>query len=125
MKMTYQGSCHCGAVRYEADLDLSDGTVKCNCSICMKERSWLAALKPEAFRLLAGQSELTEYQFGSKRIHHLFCRRCGVRSFGWGQGAEPSDTFYVVNVNCLDDVEEYDLLHAPVVYVNGRHDDFS
>jgi len=38
MKKTYHGSCHCGAVRFECELDLAEDTSKCNCSIYTKMR---------------------------------------------------------------------------------------
>ena len=123
MKQTYRGSCHCGSVRYEVNADLTAGTLKCNCSICAKARSWLMAVSPDDFRLLSGESDLTEYQFNSKVIHHLFCKHCGVRSFGWGE--PPGGKMYVVYVSCLDDVEPETLARAPVHFVDGKHDKFT
>jgi len=122
VKKTYQGSCHCKAVRFEADIDLAEGTVKCNCSICAKGRNWLAAVNGEAFRLLAGESELSEYQFGRRTIHHRFCKRCGLRPFSHGEPG--GETFYGVNLACLDNVTPEELVQAPVAFVDGLHDDF-
>lgn len=118
---TYQGSCHCGAVRFEADIDLAQGTLKCNCSICMKGRFWPAIIQPEAFRLLTGKDELNNYKFLSMRDQHLFCRHCGVRPFVIGQSPRWG-RFYAVNVTCLDDVSDAELVAAPVTYVDGKHD---
>lgn len=124
MKNKYSGSCHCGVVRFEATIDLSEGTFKCNCSSCTKSRNWLAVVKPDAFQLLAGESELTDYQYGKKTAHHLFCKRCGVSSFEWGEDKNLGGKFYAVKVACLDDANPDELVNAPITYVDGRHGNY-
>lgn len=118
------GSCHCGAIRFEADIDLDAGTVRCNCSFCVKIRCWAAIVKPESFHLIAGESDLTEYQFGAKNERHFFCRHCGVRPFG--EGNSPAfGRFYGISVACLDESTIRAIAAAPVRYVDGRNDNWT
>ena len=124
MLKTYKGSCHCGEVQYEVDLDLAAGTGKCNCSICTKQRSWGATVKPDAFRLLKGADALSDYQFGTNSIHHPFCKHCGVSSFGHGYIGAIGGDFVSVKVSCLDDVDLAELIAAPVRYFDGRHNNW-
>lgn len=121
---TYTGSCHCGEVRFEADLDLSKGGGKCNCSICTKIRNWSASMKPEAFRLLSDQDAVTDYQFGTDSMHWPFCKRCGVRPYGYGDIPEMGGKFYSVQLACLDGVAAQTLADMPVRYANGRDNDW-
>lgn len=123
MLKTYRGRCHCGAVVFEADLDLTQPSFRCNCSICRRTRFWPAVARPEGFRVLAGASELTEYLFHTRRNKHYFCKHCGVRP--WGVGTDtPIGTMIGVNLGCLEGVTEEELSRIPVVHVDGMHDRF-
>jgi hypothetical protein len=84
MKKTYQGSCRCGRVRFEADVDPDGGVRRCNCWICARQRSLETLVKAEDFRLLTDEAELSDYPFGVRGGHHLFCRTCGGASFRRG-----------------------------------------
>ena len=123
MLKTYRGMCHCGAVQFEAELDLAQSSYRCNCSICRRTRFWPAIARAEGFRLLAGEPALTEYRFNTQKNVHYFCRHCGVRAFGVGNDT-PIGKMVGVNLGCLEDVSDEELSAVPVTFIDGRHDRF-
>src|ERR1700680_604915 len=101
---TYAGSCHCGAVRYEVTMPPPQQAITCNCSICSRT-GWLLTFVPAAnFRMVTGEGELSEYQFGRKHSHHPFCRICGVRAFSRGADKDGQPRV-AVNLRCLSGLD--------------------
>lgn len=113
----HTGGCHCGAVRYEVNIDLDKPVVACNCSICGKTGTLLGFVPAAQFTLLSGGEALTDYQFNKKVIHHLFCRICGIRSFARGE-LPGAGEMVAVNARCLDDV---DLDKLTIRNYDGKH----
>jgi len=117
----YTGGCLCGAVRFEAELDLSEPVSRCNCSICIKVGGTQAYPKPSAFRVTSGSEHLGEFRKGSSPNHRSFCKQCGIHCFGAGFVEELGGEFRSLNIQCLDDVDPDAL---DVVYWDGRHDNW-
>ena len=64
----------------------------------------------EDFELEQGSEELHSYRFGTGAADHLFCSKCGVKSF-YQPRSHPEA--WSVNANCLDDplalaIEQFD-----------------
>jgi hypothetical protein len=115
MSKSYTGGCHCGAVRYELQAEITQA-ISCNCSNCAKVGYLLAFIPESQFTLLSGEESLTDYLFHKKIIHHLFCKICGVHSFGRGKGPDGADTV-AINLRCLDDLDPSSL---PVHFFDGK-----
>ena len=109
--MKVHGGCHCGAVRFEAELpEAPVPALDCNCSVCRMTGFLHIVVPHEQFDLLTGRDALLSYRFGTGAAEHLFCGTCGVKSF-YQPRSHPDA--WSVNANCLDEpvelqIEQFD-----------------
>lgn len=112
---TYKGACHCGEVQFDVRAEISNG-FECNCSMCSKKGTVLAMVTPDQFTLRQGEHALADYQFYKKKIHHTFCKTCGVTPFLTGQ--DPAgNVMKAINVRCL---EGFDVKALKITHVDGK-----
>ena len=108
--MIVAGGCHCGKVRFDAEVPERVDLLDCNCSICALT-GFLHLIVPHAdFHLLSGADDLTSYRFGSGAANHLFCATCGVKSF-YQPRSHPEA--WSVNLNALDDISGLTITATP------------
>jgi hypothetical protein len=97
--MKYQGSCHCGAIRFEVEAPDDLQVEECNCSICAKS-GFLHLIVPKSkFRLLSPEDNIITYTFNTGAARHMFCKICGIKPF-YIPRSNPDG--YDINVRCLD-----------------------
>jgi hypothetical protein len=95
---SYEGGCHCGAVRFRVDVD-EHVALECNCSVCAKKGFLHLIVPPERFALLRGEEHLSVYTFNTGVAKHMFCKTCGIHPF-YRPRSHPEG--WDVNVRCLD-----------------------
>lgn len=123
MMMTYAGSCHCGAVRFEIDANIDHVRV-CDCSVCSKRGALIYRVPTDAFRLLTPMEKLSVYRWGSHTAADYFCPVCGILPFRRpslptaderAAGVQPFDG-WAVNTRCL---ESFNPSLVPVRHIQG------
>jgi len=113
--MKIEGGCHCGLVRFEAEIgDAPFEIWDCNCSICTMTGYLHLIVTDSRFRLLDGQKDTSTYRFGSGKARHIFCSQCGIKSF-YRPRSHPEGIS--INLRCIDDWER---LQVRIVPFEGR-----
>ena len=101
--MRVHGSCHCGNIKYEADVD-PDSAHICNCSDCQMLTGSAFRVTVHApsssFRLLSGKPKayVKTADSGTKR-RHSFCPNCGTPVNSSADTDAPER--YSLRVGCL------------------------
>ncbi|MQR01150.1 GFA family protein [Glaciimonas soli] len=113
--MIYQGSCHCGKIKFEAEGDLT-GAVTCNCSICSRKGSLMWFIPRDKLHLLSSEEDAATYTFNKHVIQHRFCPTCGMHPYGEKIDAK-GDRVVAINIRCLENV---DFASLPVHHYDGR-----
>ncbi len=96
---TYEGGCHCGAVRFRVEVAGDARALDCNCSICRKKGFLHLIVEAHCFTLLKGEGSLSTYRFNTGVAKHTFCTTCGIHPF-YTPRSHPGGVD--VNVRCLD-----------------------
>lgn len=116
----HHGSCLCGDVKFQVELDLHKGS-RCNCTMCTKLGATGSIVKPAAFTLVSAPETVSSYTRTPEIGSRFFCARCHIYCFGKGTLAELGGAFVSVNLNCLDG---FDATRTELVHWDGRHDNW-
>ncbi len=117
MAHRYEGSCHCGKVRFTYEGEEITSGIRCTCSICRRKGALMSAeaIPLERLTIEADPDDLGLYRFDSKVAKHYFCKTCGIYTHN-EMLRFPGHCR--VNLGCIDDV---DTLALDVEVFDGKN----
>ncbi|KAL5366198.1 Mss4-like protein [Aspergillus floccosus] len=116
--VSYEGSCHCKAVRFSARLSspLSQSTVvSCNCSYCHVSGSLIVFV--DSLEIHHGSNVLKEYRFGTHSIQIFFCGSCGANVYNKSLHPKFKYGEHAVNIRLFHGI---DLEDIKITKTNGK-----
>lgn len=113
---TYQGRCHCGAIKFRFESAPIERGLRCNCSLCIRKGALMSpeVIAPEQLQIAGEEGALSVYRFGSGKAKHYFCSRCGIYPF---HETLRKAGHFRVNLGC---VEGLDATRLPWEVIDGR-----
>jgi len=113
--MLYQGSCHCGQIKFQIEGTI-EGAMSCNCSICQRKGALMWFVPRAQLQVLTPDENASTYTFNKHVIKHRFCPTCGMHPYGEGSDAKGNPSA-AINIRCIENI---DLEKIPVTHYDGR-----
>ena len=107
----HEGGCHCGAVRYRAQVPADARVRRCNCSICAMKGVLMIDVPLQNLDVVRCDEIIALYTFNTHEAKHHFCPRCGIHVFHQTR-SDPDK--YGLNAATIDGVSPYDFAEVPV-----------
>jgi hypothetical protein len=112
-EQTHDAACHCRTVQFRVRLtDGFDSRRRCTCSFCRMRGAVVVSAKLADITFLAGEDNLTLYQFNTRTAKHWFCKTCGIYTH---HQRRSDPTLYGINLACLQGVSPFDFAEVPVM----------
>jgi hypothetical protein len=115
--MKYDGSCHCGRVRFSFHSPEIVLGCRCDCSLCIRRGAVLSSryIPAADFTPHDDPDDLGVYLWNEKVLSNYFCKACGIFTY-IGDGEKAKDG-YRVNLGCVKGI---DPLSLEIKIINGK-----
>ena len=109
----HNAACHCGVVRFRVRLSDEFNTIRrCSCSYCRMRGAIAVSVQVGDIEFMAGEENLTVYQFNTGIAKHYFCKTCGIYTHHQRR-SNPNQLG--INVACIEAISPFDFLEVPVM----------
>ncbi|WP_310619489.1 GFA family protein [Flexibacterium corallicola] len=103
------GSCHCGAVKFELDME-PEWLTECNCSACRKMGTVWAHAELDKIKIISEPDATLSYQWGDHTLEFHSCKTCGCTSH-WSPLGEGNRMAVNMKLTELDEVSRHKIRH--------------
>lgn len=116
MTQHYEGSCHCGALKFSYEGEEITQGLRCTCSICRRKGTLMSTelIPLEQLKIDANPDDIGLYQFDTGIAKHYFCKICGIYTHNETLRAPGNCR---VNLGCIGDLVDDEL---EVVVFDGK-----